>query len=582
MDEGPAVRTCTQSAPRGSAPKLPFVSLPRLESVSAPAPLQRFVWPDLGLLLILLLLAGSIRFWLIAHTEVAARDGIGFVRYALQLEDQPWVEVVHTNLQHPGYPFLLMLVSWPVRFFLGGTDSLTMQLSAQITSGLAGMLLVIPMYYLGKDLFDRKAGFWGTALFQCLPVSSHVMSDALSEATFLLFCATALLLASRGLRGRSVIGFGCCGLFAGLAYLVRPEGALVLVAAGLVLVGIQVYRPWRWPLRHSLACGLSLGLGGLLAGGPYVLATGGVTNKPTPLRMLQSAGLPGRVRGGSSEVDAELPRAQASLAGGPLLASILAVYAPESPHDRRWWALQAIGMELAKGYLYVIGIPVLLGMWWFRGCLRVHPGAWVLLVLGLLHTLVLWRLAVVVGYVSDRHVLLLVLCGVFTAAAATAKIGAWLGATAYRLGAGANASVRRTAMTGSCLSVALLLAQTGFGLPESLKPLHLNRAGHRAAGRWIAEHSSPADPVEDPFCWAHFYANRVFWEGKTPPAPPGYQPTQYVVIEHSDHDHTRLPMIERAERLAASGKLVYYWPTNRPEADAKVLVYAVPPPQPKQ
>ena len=30
----------------------------------------------------------------LTNTEVAARDGIGFVRYALELESQPWAEVV--------------------------------------------------------------------------------------------------------------------------------------------------------------------------------------------------------------------------------------------------------------------------------------------------------------------------------------------------------------------------------------------------------------------------------------------------------------------------------------------------------
>jgi len=582
MEEGPAASTCTQSAPPRAALKVRLGSLPRFELANAEPKSQRITLRDLGLLLLLLLLAGGVRFWLIARTEVAARDGIGFVRYALQLESQPWSQVLRDSQQHPGYPILLMLVSWPVRYFSGVTDCVSMQLSAQLTSGLAGLLLVIPMYFLGRELFDRKAGFWGAALFQCLPVSSRVMSDALSEATFLLFCAMALLLAVRAMRTRSVLGFLACGLCGGFAYLTRPEGALVVAATGLVLLGIQANRLWRWPAKRLLACGTSLALGGLLMGGPYVLITGSLTNKPTPRAMMQRAQA---VRpGGESNppvVEPEPSRPQSALMRGPLLASILAVYAPEGAQDRRWWALQAIGTEVARGYLYVIGIPVLVGMWWFRGRMHQVPGAWVLLVLCLLQTLVLWRLAVVVGYVADRHVLLLVLCGVFTAAAATSNIGMWLGTLVSRIALGSKGRPGQSATVASCLSVLLLLGQTGFGLPESLKPLHANRAGHRAAGEWLAKNSIPADPIEDPFCWAHFYANRVFWEGKTPPAPPGYKPTQYVVIEHSEHDHTRLPTMERALRLAAQGHAVYHWPTNKSEEDSKVLVYAIPPQNPK-
>jgi hypothetical protein len=118
----------------------------------------------------------------------------------------------------------------------------------------------------------------------------------------------------------------------------------------------------------------------------------------------------------------------------------------------------------------------------------------------------------------------------------------------------------------------------GFGLLEALKPLHSNRAGHRQAGLWLAEHTQPADPVVDPFCWAHYYAGRVFWEGVTPPAPPGYIPTQYVVMEKSpSSDHSRLPTIDYAKALAARGQVVYHWPVEKALTDAKILVYAVPP-----
>src|SRR5260370_4886806 len=193
-------------------------------------------WPfgqELALLAVLFLLTASSRAWLIGHTEVAARDSVGFIRYALELERYPWKEVLERSLQHPGYPMVLLAVSWPVRYILGGTDAVSMQLSAQLASAFAGVLLIIPMYYLGRDLFGRRAGFWGTALFQCLPVSARVMSDALSEATFLLFTTTALLLAVRALRSQSAARFAWCGLFSGLAYLTRPHGALALLPPSL-------------------------------------------------------------------------------------------------------------------------------------------------------------------------------------------------------------------------------------------------------------------------------------------------------------------------------------------------------------
>jgi hypothetical protein len=536
-------------------------------------------WRDVGLLLILLALTGGIRAWQIRHTEVAARDSIGFIRMALQFERQPVAEVVRNSQQHPGYPLALLAVSWPVRQVMGGITPASMQLSAQLTSALASILLVVPMFFIGRELFNRQAGFWGTALFQCLPVPSRVFADALSEATFLLFLTAALWLAVRALRSNSPIRFAWCGLFGGLAYLTRPEGALVVIAAGLVLLGTQAHPLWRRSWKSTLTCGSSLAATALVVGSPYVLLTGQFTNKPSGQIVLETAWLPKEQNGTEPQVGVPPlgggPRPKAELQTAS--AFLFGIYAPESLKDRRWWGIKAIASEVAHGYQYLAVLPVVLGLWWFRDHLRSVPGTWVIVVLCFLHGLVLWRLARVVGYVSDRHVLVLVLCGVFTGAAAVATFGTWLaGQLASRLGA------PMLAKHAGWLSFLLLLALTCFGLPESLRTLHANRAGHRAAGLWLAEHTRPADLIHDPYCWAHYYAGRVFQEGTEPDAPEAYLPTHYVVLEHSGQDHSRLPTIDSSQKLAALGKVVYHWPEDKPEPSAKILIYAVSPSPPKK
>jgi hypothetical protein len=557
--EGPAVSIFIQKPEPAPAPVVRPNKRPVTDFASRAYASGSFARQDLGRLVLLIFLAAGMRAWLMGHTAVAARDSIGFIRYALLLESTPLLEALRDSLQHPGYPALILAVSRPVRFFMG-TTPLSMQFSAQLASALASVLLVIPMYFLGRELFDRTAGFWGTALFQALPVSSHVMSDALSEASFLLLITTALYLAVGALRSSSAWRFALSGSFSGLAYLVRPEGALVVIAVGLVLLGMQSYAPWRRPWWQLCVCSLSLVVGAVTVGGPYAWAIGSFTNKPTPKEILKTAWVE-EVEQAAGHVPAG-PQSEAAVRG-PLLASLLALYAPDGLKDRRWWGLQAIATEVVRGYQYLAGLPVLLSLFWFRDRLRKIPGAWTLLVLCLLHTFVLWRLALSVGYVSERHVLLLVLCGSFSGAAMTALVGRRLAQACYGL------PIRVWP------SVVLLLIMTGFGLPESFKPLHANRAGHRAAGLWLAEHTIPADPIEDPFCWAHFYAGRVFWEGKTIPQPEGYRPIQYAVLEQSDHEHIRLPTIAHAQDLASRGQAVYWWPETVPEAQAKVCVYAV-------
>src|SRR6516225_3489660 len=89
-------------------------------------------WVDLGLVLLLLLVGVGIRAWLVAHTSVMARDGIGYIHYAWQLETQPWRHVLRSQFQHPLYPATILLVSWPVRHLWPGPLTETMRLSAQL------------------------------------------------------------------------------------------------------------------------------------------------------------------------------------------------------------------------------------------------------------------------------------------------------------------------------------------------------------------------------------------------------------------------------------------------------------------
>src|SRR5262249_20130028 len=152
---------------------------------------------------------------------------------------QPWMEVLRHTEQPPLYALALLGMSVPLRHVMGAPESVLMQTSAQLTSVVAGILLVIPMFLLGKELFDRNVGFWAAVLFQALPATGRFLSDGVSEATFLMLAAVSLCVGVRALRVESILLFGFCGLFAGLAFLTRPEGGLVVAAAGIVLLGCQ-------------------------------------------------------------------------------------------------------------------------------------------------------------------------------------------------------------------------------------------------------------------------------------------------------------------------------------------------------
>jgi hypothetical protein len=515
---------------------------------------------DLAWLAVLLLVAAGIHLWLVAHTEVTARDGIGFMRYAWQLQSQPWGQVLRQNPHPPFYPLCVLAMSYPVRRLAAADELVVMQLSAQLTSVLAGTLLVIPMFYLGHTLFNASAGFWAALLFQCLPAGSRVLGDALSEGVFLLLIATGLLLALQAFRAQSCLRFAGCGLCGGLAYLTRPEGVLLVAATGVVLLGLQLSpaRRWRWGCMAS--CTATLVVAALAVSSPYMAVIKNFTNKTTGLEILEGARL----------------KRPDSPAWPTLAAFPLAVYGADSKDLDFWkhhaWCLRSVGLEIVKGYHYVGWLPALLGLVWYRRRLWEVPGAWVLLVLMVLDLAVLWRVAFVAGYVAERHSLLTVMSSSFWAVAMITNMAEGL-AAAFR-NRGWLPSNSRFWTKAPAWSVAFFLALAVSGLPKTLEPLHINRAGFHAAGVWLAQQVRPGEQILDPFCWVEYYAGQVHEQALHP--TPCVRP-RYVVLGGSKNEHERLPTVPAARYFAAQGTLVYHWPTKPIKSKAEeVLVYQVP------
>jgi hypothetical protein len=558
---------------------------PRWRAGKRVARASRVNWRrDLGALSALVLVSTAIHAWHICHTEVTARDGVGFIRYAWQLRHEPWIQVLRRNPHPPLYPMLVLAVWEPVRQFAHGDEAMVMQVSAQAASALAGVLLVVPMFYLGKQLFDRRVGFWAALLFQCLPASSRVLSDALAEGLWLLLAATAVLLAVWAFRTHSKFGFALCGACSGLAYLARPEGALIAGAIGLVLLGTPLVPAWRRPWADTLYSGAALGLTALAVAGPYAVVIGHITNKTTGIEILGTAER-GVAGGGDSLLLSCKPPPQLSPIRGEgavrhpeALASALAVFWFDAKKSEQWrrllWSLKAVGGEFIKGFGYFAWLPALLALYCRRQPFRRDPVAWVIFTLCALDTLVLWRVAYVAGYVAERHSLPIVMCGLFWTVAGVVVIsdrllvaGSWL----------AKFEIRNSKFEiGNICSSFLVVLLAGVALPKCLEPLHANRAGFHAAGLWLADHAGPDDLIVDPFAWAELYSGHALRSSASAQSG-SHAVRQYVVMGGSSNEHARLPLMPTAESLASRGSVVYRWNADHPSSKAEeVLVYCVP------
>ena len=528
-------------------------------------------------LALLLAVAVAVHGWLLAHTFVTARDGVGFARYALLIgkpsklpaaapAQRSSVRDVFKQGEHPpGFPLAVYATSLAVRaaYHPGGPHELQdqMLLAVQATAAVGGVLLVLPTYWIGRKLFGKFAGFAAALLFQVLPVPAHVTSDALTEGVYLLGLATTLLFGVRAVGKPSVGAFLQCGLATAATYLVRLEGALAGAAVGLVVVGMVF--AGRWAVKPALGWLTALVVGGLLPAAPYMVLIGGVTNKPTALNIWDR--IIGNPRG---EALKNWEKAEAPARPGPALFG--AWLPPNSTGvDRVRHVALAVVKEGMKSIHFAPALWALVGLGWAATRVRAEPRQAVLIVFAGLNLGVLLLLGFKMNYLSERHTLPLVYVGCLFAAAGLEPAARWAeGVRGLRDVVAAVGGPRWA-------SIWTLAAIIASALPGALKPLHEHRVGHKHAGAFLAANAADADAIIDPFEWAQFYSGRAVYSVPKDPEPPRLRWGVDEPSTKKEVTHNRLNRLETLENIKADGRTVvaYTWPENVPADKAEVVVY---------
>jgi len=516
-------------------------------------------------LLALLLVAILVRGWHLITTEVTARDSIHFIRIAWQLDNHPWSEVLPKASQHPGFPMATLLMNKVVQPFFSNDLPMGMQVSAQLVSILASLVLVFPLYGLTRSLFRPPGAILGVFLVQFLPVTARLFPDGLSEALFLVFAFSGMWFFQMGILRESYRWLSFSGIVSGCAYLTRPEGGLVLVACllvgGYLLVGKRVWlvRSGRGRALLGLAI-LALSFMGPAV--PYAMTIGRLTSKPTATRILQS-----------NPVEAigilDSPKA-GDPAGGPLWAAWYDFQKEGAPG--LGWGIWATTGMVVRGLLFVFWLPALVTVWKYRRQIMVNAGCLVQSVVAVAVFFALVRVASNLGYVSDRHLVLIVVPALLMAGGGLAEWGTGL----WGPGASGADPIRLKWGRGLYLGFGVVAVLVAARL--TLEPLHLNRAGFKTAGYWIRENGSPGDEVIDPYQWSHYYAGRVFLEDLPVAQIRSNPPVQWVVLEKGKSKHLRLNLPQE-EDLLSQGAQVAFETAEMPGKSSggkRLLVYRLP------
>jgi len=409
----------------------------------------------------------------------------------------------------------------------------------------------------------------------------------LTAVTALWFAVRALRPADRRSARQNGIAAGLC---CGLGSLVRPESHVVALSIGLTLVGIIAT---VWLRRDRLTPGVGqritsrfqAGLG-LIAGWaivalPYMALIGGVTNKPSGKALFER------------EPDPTYFNSQSRAPAVPLAAW----YDPVAFQDQNkaLWALKNLGAEYLKAAHYVVPAFGLIGLFALRRRLTDPRLAMLLLLCSLLAAL-LWFLAWHIGYVSQRHTLLIVMVTcIFSAAGfhylARLAIGAWQTEAVSRRAVrfleplagrgGGEAFVRGMRGVNPWMLVAIWVAIVmAVAVPRNFKSLHEERAGHKLAGLWMKDHVEDDWQIVDPFGWAEWYTGRTLRTIPNPDLSKG--PGVYAVFEpNAKSPHSRLGYYEMAKNLVAPKNcsvMVFQYPDGVPPEEIKVAIYRCPNP----
>jgi asparagine N-glycosylation enzyme membrane subunit Stt3 len=268
-----------------------------------------------ALLILLFIIAFSIRFFFQFYNIVFEGDEMHYAQLAKNLyygKGYTVTFIVFVSLLHPidspdlYWPPLLPYVIYIFYLVFGVSD-----FSAKLVSVIFGSLLVFPVYFLGKKLFNKEVGFLSAILIalsrNMVWFSIHVISDILM-AFFLTIC---LYWNIKNIETSSLKYSILSGLFFGLCYLTRFSAIiffpilifnLLLFAKSRksVLFSILVFiacfsiiiSPWL--IRNMMLTGQlfytekSIPLANYMLGGNYEANFYGLIVPPSPIQIFMA------------------------------------------------------------------------------------------------------------------------------------------------------------------------------------------------------------------------------------------------------------------------------------------------------
>jgi 4-amino-4-deoxy-L-arabinose transferase-like glycosyltransferase len=197
--------------------------------------------------LIVVAAALCIRLYFLRFHDIISADGTSYAGVAKALRSGNLEGLATSGL----YPVLVLFMNLFVP---------DVELAGRLVSVVSGSLLVIPLYLLGKAIFNRQTALAACILTLTCPPLVSWSCEVMTQATYITFTTAGIYFVWRMFGNYSAAAGGAAGICLGLACLTRPEGILLFVALPLIplLAKYRDYRQWRRMLAVYGFCFLLL------------------------------------------------------------------------------------------------------------------------------------------------------------------------------------------------------------------------------------------------------------------------------------------------------------------------------------
>jgi len=127
-----------------------------------------------------------------------------------------------------GHPQLANPPFYPILIGISSLFVHNLEFSGQIVSVIAGSLLVIPVFYLAKEMYTRKVGIWSAVFIAVCPPLIFGSTEVRVASLYTLLLSAVVAIGWKALRSHHLIWSALTGLMLALCYLTRAEAIMFL------------------------------------------------------------------------------------------------------------------------------------------------------------------------------------------------------------------------------------------------------------------------------------------------------------------------------------------------------------------